>query len=43
MPSQPPPLPALPDLAKVKKLEVKHAVVMSEVSKIVEALKDMDL
>ena len=29
--------------AKVKELEVEHAVVMSEVSKIVEALKDMDL
>ena len=29
--------------AKVKELEVKHAVVMSEVSKIVEALEDMDL
>ena len=28
---------------KVKELEVEHAVVMSEVSKIVEALKDMDL
>ena len=29
--------------AKVKELEVEHAVVMSEVSEIVEALKDMDL
>ena len=29
--------------AKVKELEVKHTMVMSEVSKIVEALKDMDL
>ena len=29
--------------AKVKELEVKHAVVMSEVSEIVEALEDMDL
>ena len=29
--------------AKMKELEVKHAVVMSEVSKIVEALEDMDL
>ena len=29
--------------AKVKELEVEHAVVMSEVSKIVEALEDMDL
>ena len=29
--------------AKVKELEVKHVVVMSEVSEIVEALKDMDL
>ena len=29
--------------AKVKELEVKHAMVMSKVSKIVEALKDMDL
>ena len=29
--------------AKVKKLEFKHAVVMLEVSEIVEALKDMDL
>ena len=29
--------------AKVKELEVEHAMVMSEVSKIVEALKDMDL
>ena len=28
---------------KVKELEVEHAVVMSEVSEIVEALKDMDL
>ena len=28
---------------KVKELEVKHVVVMSEVSEIVEALKDMDL
>ena len=28
---------------KVKELEVEHAVVMSEVSKIVEALEDMDL
>ena len=29
--------------AKVKELEVEHAVVMSEVSKILEALEDMDL
>ena len=29
--------------AKVKELEVKHAVVMLEVSEIVEALEDMDL
>ena len=29
--------------AKVKELEVEHAVVMLEVSKIVEALEDMDL
>ena len=29
--------------AKVKELEVEHAVVMSEVSEIVEALKDMNL
>ena len=29
--------------AKVKELEVEHAVVMSEVSEIVEALEDMDL
>ena len=29
--------------AKVKELEVEHAVVMSEVSGIVEALEDMDL
>ena len=29
--------------AKVKELEVEHAVVMLEVSEIVEALKDMDL
>ena len=29
--------------AKVKELEVKHVVVMSEVSEIVEALEDMDL
>ena len=29
--------------AKVKELEVKHAMVMSEVSEIVEGLKDMDL
>ena len=29
--------------AKVKELEVEHMVVMSEVSEIVEALKDMDL
>ena len=29
--------------AKVKDLEVEHAVVMSEVSEIVEALEDMDL
>ena len=29
--------------AKVKELEVKHAVVMLDVSKIVEALEDMDL
>ena len=29
--------------AKVKELEVDHAVVMSEVSEIVEALEDMDL
>ena len=29
--------------AKVKELEVEHAVVMSKVSKIVEALEDMDL
>ena len=29
--------------AKVKELEVKHTVVMSEVSEIMEALKDMDL
>ena len=29
--------------AKVKELEVKHAVVMSEVSEIVEALEDMNL
>ena len=29
--------------AKVKELEVEHAVVILEVSKIVEALKDMDL
>ena len=28
---------------KVKKLEVEHAVVMLEVSEIVEALEDMDL
>ena len=28
---------------KVKELEVEHAMVMSEVSEIVEALKDMDL
>ena len=28
---------------KVKELEVKHAVVMSEVSEIVEGLEDMDL
>ena len=28
---------------KVKELEVEHAVVMSEVSEIVEALEDMDL
>ena len=28
---------------KVKELEVKHMVVMSEVSEIVEALEDMDL
>ena len=29
--------------AKVKELEVEHAVVMSDVSEIVEALEDMDL
>ena len=29
--------------AKVKELEVEHAVVMSEMSEIVEALEDMDL
>ena len=29
--------------AKVKELEAEHAVVMSEVSEIVEALEDMDL
>ena len=29
--------------AKVKELEVEHAVVMSEVSEIVETLEDMDL
>ena len=29
--------------AKVKELEVEHAVMMSEVSKIVEALEDMDM
>ena len=29
--------------AKVKELEVEHAMVMSEVSEIVEALEDMDL
>ena len=29
--------------AKVKELEVEHAVVMSEVREIVEALEDMDL
>ena len=29
--------------AKVKELEVEHAVVMSEVNEIVEGLKDMDL
>ena len=29
--------------AKVKELEVKHAVVMSEVSEIMEALEEMDL
>ena len=29
--------------AKVKELEVKHTVVMLEVSEIVEALEDMDL
>ena len=29
--------------AKVKELEVKHAVVMLDVSEIVEALEDMDL
>ena len=29
--------------AKVKELEVDHAVVMSEVSKIVEVLEDMDM
>ena len=29
--------------AKVKELEVEHAVVMLEVSEIVEALEDMDL
>ena len=29
--------------AKVKKLEVEHAMVMSEVSEIVEGLEDMDL
>ena len=29
--------------AKVKELEVEHAVVMSEVSEIVEALEDMNL
>ena len=29
--------------AKVKELEVEHAVVTSEVSEIVEALEDMDL
>ena len=28
---------------QAKELEVEHAVVMSEVSEIVEALKDMDL
>ena len=28
---------------KVKELEVEHAMVMSEVSEIVEALEDMDL